>query len=87
MDNTSKVVLVTGASSGFGCAISTALAAKSYRVFGTARAPRAGPSEGFTTLTLDVTQDESVTACIADVIRAAGRAVAESLIRDAYGLK
>jgi NAD(P)-dependent dehydrogenase (short-subunit alcohol dehydrogenase family) len=71
--NTTKVILVTGASSGFGCAIAKALAAKSHRVFGTARAPRAGACAAFTTLALDVTQDESVAACIAAVIRAAGR--------------
>jgi NAD(P)-dependent dehydrogenase (short-subunit alcohol dehydrogenase family) len=73
MGNTAKVILVTGASSGFGYAIAKALAAKGYRVFGTARTPRAGASDGFTTLTLDVTQDESVAACIAEVIRVAGR--------------
>jgi NAD(P)-dependent dehydrogenase (short-subunit alcohol dehydrogenase family) len=68
-----KVILVTGASSGFGRAIATALAAQNYRVFATARAPSAAASAGFTTLKLDVTQDESVAACIAEVIRAAGR--------------
>jgi NAD(P)-dependent dehydrogenase (short-subunit alcohol dehydrogenase family) len=68
-----KVVLVTGASSGLGHAIAKALAAKNHRVFGTARVPRAGASDGFTTLSLDVTQEESVAACIAEIIRAAGR--------------
>jgi NAD(P)-dependent dehydrogenase (short-subunit alcohol dehydrogenase family) len=70
---TAKVILVTGASSGFGRAIAKALAAKSYRVFGTVRAPLAGASDGFTTLTLDVTRNESVVACVAELIRAAGR--------------
>ena len=73
MGNAQKVVLVTGASSGLGHAIAKALAAKNHRVFGTARVPRAGVSDGFTTLPLDVTQDESVAACIVEVIRAAGR--------------
>jgi NADP-dependent 3-hydroxy acid dehydrogenase YdfG len=73
MSNTPKVVLVTGASSGFGSAISKTLAAKGYRVFGTARVQRASGSDGFTTLTLDVTHDASVAACVAEVIRAAGR--------------
>jgi hypothetical protein len=43
-----KVVLVTGASSGLGCAIAKALAAKGQHVFGTARVLRAGASDGFT---------------------------------------
>jgi short-subunit dehydrogenase len=42
-------------------------------VFGTARSPRPAAADGFATLTLDVTRDESVHACIAEVIRAAGR--------------
>jgi len=73
MSNEAKVVLVTGASSGLGHAIATALAAKNHRVFGTARGARAGALDSFTTLPLDVTQDESVAACIAAIIRAAGR--------------
>jgi short-subunit dehydrogenase len=71
--NSAKVVLVTGASSGLGLGIATALAAKKYRVFGTARAPRAGLSDGFSMLNLDVRQDESVAACVAEVMRTAGR--------------
>lgn len=72
MSNPTKVILITGTSSGFGRAIAEALAAKNHRVFGTARTAAAS-SGGFTTLTLDVTQDDSVSACIAEVMRAAGR--------------
>jgi NAD(P)-dependent dehydrogenase (short-subunit alcohol dehydrogenase family) len=71
--NEAKVVLVTGASSGLGHAIAKALAENSHRVFGTARVPLAGTSDGFTTLPLDVTRDESVAACIGEIIRTAGR--------------
>jgi NAD(P)-dependent dehydrogenase (short-subunit alcohol dehydrogenase family) len=73
MGNEQKVVLVTGASSGLGHAIAKALAAKNHRVFGTARVPHAAASDGFTMLPLDVTQDESVAACIVEIIRAGGR--------------
>jgi NAD(P)-dependent dehydrogenase (short-subunit alcohol dehydrogenase family) len=73
VSSSGKVILVTGASSGFGCAIAKALAASGHRVFGTARSPRTAASEGFTTLTLDVTQDESVQACVSQVIGTAGR--------------
>jgi NAD(P)-dependent dehydrogenase (short-subunit alcohol dehydrogenase family) len=73
MADTRKVVIVTGASSGFGSAISKTLAATGYRVFGTSRAPRTSTSDGFTTLMLDVTQEASVAACVAEVIRDAGR--------------
>ena len=73
MSNSNKVVLITGASSGFGHAIAKALAAKGHRVFGTMRTPRAASSDGFTTLTLDVTREESVRDCIAQVIQVAGR--------------
>jgi short-subunit dehydrogenase len=41
-------------------------------VFGTARTPRA-VSDGFTSLRMDVTRDDSVDGCIAEVIRSAGR--------------
>ena len=73
MGNGTKVVLVTGASSGLGHAIAAALAAKGHRVFGTARTPRADATDRFTTLPLDVTQDESVAACISEIIRSTGR--------------
>jgi NADP-dependent 3-hydroxy acid dehydrogenase YdfG len=59
VSNPDKVVLITGASSGFGAAIAEALAAKSYRVFGTARSLRAAPSDVYTTLSLDVTREDS----------------------------
>jgi NAD(P)-dependent dehydrogenase (short-subunit alcohol dehydrogenase family) len=72
MSNMEKVALVTGASSGIGQAIATKLSASGYRVFGASRrAVVADP--GIQALTLDVTDDTSVTACVAEVLRQAGR--------------
>jgi uncharacterized protein len=69
-----EVVLVTGASSGIGRAISTRLAGAGYRVFGTSRNSAAAPAlQGVTFLPLDVTDDASAVACVAAVLAAAGR--------------
>ena len=73
MADRAKVVLVTGASSGLGLAIARALAAKNHRVFGTVRTTPVRAGEDFVTLPLDVTRDESVGECIAQIIRDAGR--------------
>ena len=68
-----RVVLVTGASSGFGRAIASGLADVGFRVFGTVRTPLPVPAVAFATVPLDVTRDESVAACIREVVATAGR--------------
>ncbi|MFQ5457938.1 MAG: SDR family NAD(P)-dependent oxidoreductase, partial [Myxococcota bacterium] len=68
------VVLVTGASSGFGAAISALLSSRGLRVFGTSRRAGAeGTGGAVTMLPLDVRSDASVTACVAGVLARAGR--------------
>jgi NAD(P)-dependent dehydrogenase (short-subunit alcohol dehydrogenase family) len=68
-----KIVLVTGASMGIGRAIAAHLTRQEYRVFGTSRQPAAETLDGFALLPLDVTSDESVSACVTEVLRRAGR--------------
>lgn len=65
----SKVVLVTGGSSGLGAAVVARLTADGHRVFGTSRRP----AEGSGLLPLDVTSDDSVADCVEAVVADAGR--------------
>lgn len=62
-----RVVLVTGASSGIGKAIAEELASKGYLVFGTSRKatfPESVSPGRVNLLPLDVTNDDSVSACM-----------------------
>lgn len=68
-----QVILVTGASSGIGRAIASRLVRAGHRVFGTSRNPKSPNQDGIEMLALDVTQDESVAACVAEVIARAGK--------------
>jgi short-subunit dehydrogenase len=65
-------VLVTGASSGIGETIATALAGRGLTVFGTSRTPRMDGASGFQMLPLDVRSDESVRECLAAIVSEAG---------------
>jgi NAD(P)-dependent dehydrogenase (short-subunit alcohol dehydrogenase family) len=64
--------LITGASRGIGLATARLLHARGHRVFGTARRPDAAGLP-FRLLPLDVTDDASVRAAVAQVIAEAGR--------------
>lgn len=72
------VVLITGASGGLGEVLAQTLAAKGMKVYGTARNPEArekddARDEGFTMLRMEITEPESVEACVGDVLAREGR--------------
>jgi NAD(P)-dependent dehydrogenase (short-subunit alcohol dehydrogenase family) len=70
----SRVVLITGASSGIGRATAELLASRGYRVFGGVRAPATTrPLVGVEFVPLDVRDDTSIKACVEEVCNRAGR--------------
>jgi NAD(P)-dependent dehydrogenase (short-subunit alcohol dehydrogenase family) len=73
MNATSKIALVTGASSGIGQATAQRLAKAGYKVYGTSRRGAGADSRSFEMLPLDVTQDESVQAAVEKLIHLEGR--------------
>jgi len=68
----SKVVLITGASSGIGAAIAQYLVAQSYTVYGTSRNPKSEWSDGVRMLALDVTKAETIHTAITEIIKRSG---------------
>jgi short-subunit dehydrogenase len=69
-----KVVLVTGASSGFGLETATLLSQRGFRVFGTSRKPAGQPADvGYEMVRLDVDSDESVNSCVSALLEKTGR--------------
>jgi NAD(P)-dependent dehydrogenase (short-subunit alcohol dehydrogenase family) len=73
MNKDSRVVLITGTSSGFGKAIAAALALDGHRVYATTRRTAGTPIAGVTHLRLDVTNESSVSDGLDEVLRGAGR--------------
>jgi len=72
MSTSSKVVLVTGGSSGIGKSICIRLASQGHTVFGTSRKPGEQPS-GYGLIAMDVTDEGSVDRAVKEVIAKAGR--------------
>ena len=64
----SKVVLITGGSSGIGKSIGEFLTDKGYRVYGTSRFPENYTDSKFPLLKLDVTQTTSINECVSELI-------------------
>lgn len=69
----SKVVLITGGSSGIGKSIGEFLHHKGFIVYGTSRNPELVLNSVFPLVVLDVRNSESIKSAVANVITAAGR--------------
>ncbi|AEE20884.1 short-subunit dehydrogenase [Dokdonia sp. Hel_I_63] len=69
----SKVVLITGASSGIGLAIAQYLVNQSYTVYGTSRNPKNNIEKGVHMVALDVTKPATIAAAVTSVLEKEGR--------------
>ena len=68
-----RVVLITGASSGFGRSIASLLTERGFTVFGTSRRLQGSKADGFEMLELNVDSDESVQRCVQNLLQKTGR--------------
>ena len=69
----SKVVLITGGSSGIGKSIGEFLHQKGFMVYGTSRNPEKITNSIFPLVALDVRYKQSIVNCVAEVIQKSGR--------------
>ncbi len=69
----SKVVLITGGSSGIGKSIGEYLHQKGFVVYGTSRNPEKITNSIFPLVALDVREKQSIVNCVAEVIEKSGR--------------
>jgi short-subunit dehydrogenase len=69
----SKVVLVTGGSSGIGESVCKMLASSGYKVYGTSRNGQGETRHGFTLVKLDVEDQASVQECIQQIVNKEGK--------------
>ena len=68
----SKVILITGASSGIGKAIGDLLCNKNFKVYGTSRDPSKYINSNFQLLGLNVNNPSSINKCIDEIIKIEG---------------
>lgn len=76
MMDKNSVILISGCSSGIGLSLAREFASRGCRVFATARKPEVIEhlkSEKINTLPLDVTDQQSIDACVAEALARAGR--------------
>ncbi|MEO1033477.1 MAG: SDR family oxidoreductase [Bacteroidota bacterium] len=64
----SKVVLITGGSSGIGKSIGEFLQTKGFKVYGTSRNPKNYPDSKFPIVALDVTLPKTISKCVEEVL-------------------
>jgi len=67
-----KVVLITGGSSGIGKSVGEYLNEKGFTVYGTSRNPQNYSASKFPILALDVTDNDSIISCVATVVEKEG---------------
>lgn len=72
MSNSTKTILVTGASSGLGSQIAVTLAGQGYTVYGTSRRQRPDRN-GVRMRVLDITRPESIAQCVSGILEEAGQ--------------
>jgi short-subunit dehydrogenase len=65
----SKVVLITGGSSGIGKSVGEFLQTKGFKVYGTSRNPNNYPESKFKIIALDVTKPVTIGECISQVLQ------------------
>lgn len=69
----SKIILITGGSSGIGKSIGEFLLAKNFTVYGTSRNPDNYPDSKINLVALDVTKPDSIAACVREVLDKEGK--------------